>query len=396
MVAQAPGAPASNERRIVVEMNSDLYGLLGVSPSASDDEIKRAYRKKAREYHPDANGGDPESEALFKQVSMAYEVLRDPEKRARYDRFGPDGVFGQGYANAAGGFDFEGGIGDLFDAFFANYSGAAARGARRGPQVGSDAEVHLNLTLMEVAFGVKKEISLRVPVTCDTCSGSGAAPGTTPVSCPDCKGTGEMRRIRQSLLGQVVTSVACATCRGLGETIASPCPTCRGDGLRLDDRSMVVDVPAGVEDGSTLRLAGRGPAGPRGGPNGSLFVHLSVEPDPRFERSGDDLHATYHLTMVQAALGTELLVDTLEEPRRVEVSAGTQGGHVVRLKGAGVTHLRGRGRGDLYVHLVVDTPLGIDSAQQELLRQFAIARGEEIATSTGHDGVLAKLRSAFS
>ncbi len=380
----------------MAEMSSDLYGLLGVSPSATDDEIKRAYRKKARQHHPDANGGDPESEALFKQVSMAYEVLRDPEKRARYDRFGPEGVFGQGYTSSTSGFNFEGGIGDLFDAFFSNMAGASGRGARRGPQPGPDAEVRLNLTLIEAAFGAKKELSVRVLVTCETCSGSGAAPGTTPVSCLDCKGTGEIRRIRQSLLGQVVTSVACGTCRGLGETIASPCATCRGEGLRLDDRSMVVDVPAGVEDGSTLRLAGRGPAGPRGGPNGSLFVHLLVEPDPRFERSGDDLHATYHLTMVQAALGTEIVVDTLEEPRRVEVAAGTQGGHVVRLKGAGVPHLRGRGRGDLFVHLVVDTPVGIDGPQEELLRQFAAARGEDLTTATGNDGVFSKLRSAFS
>ena len=377
--------------------DKDLYALLGVSPGASDDDIKRAYRRKAREHHPDANQGDPEAESRFKEVSLAYEVLKDPERRARYDRYGPEGVFGQGAPGGGMPFDFDAGLGDLFEAFFGQMAGNPGRGGgrRRGPSPGGDAEVTLQLTFAEAAFGVRKELSVRLPVTCDTCSGSGAAPGTEPVVCPDCQGAGEIRRIRQSLLGQVVTAVACPRCQGLGETIPHPCPECRGEGRRIEDRTFVVEVPAGVEDGSTLRLADRGPAGPRGGPNGSLFVHLAVTPDPRFERSGDDLHTTVHLTMVQAALGTQIEVATLEDTRAVVVEPGTQGGHVVRLKGAGVPHLRGRGRGDLFVHLVVDTPTGLNAKQEALLRQLATERGEVLQAVDAHEGVFSRLRSAF-
>lgn len=371
----------------------DLYGLLGVRPDADDDEIKRAYRRKARELHPDANGGDPESEAKFKEVSFAYEVLRDPERRARYDRFGP-ASFGQGAGAGGMGFDMDAGLGDLFEAFFGSMAGGG-RGRRRGPQQGADAEVTLRLAFAEAAFGARKELSVRLPVTCETCGGVGAKPGTSPVPCPDCQGTGEIRRIRQSLLGQVVTAVACGRCQGLGQTIPDPCADCRGEGRRMEDRTFVVEVPAGVEDGSTLRLADRGPAGPRGGANGSLFVHLSVAPDERFERSGDDLHATVHVGVAQAALGNHLEVVTLEEPHAVTVAAGTQSGHVLRLKGLGVPHLRGRGRGDLYVHVVVDTPTGLDARQEELLRQLAAERGEQVAPPGSHDGVLSRLRSAF-
>ena len=379
----------------VADGSTDLYALLGVAPSASDDEIKSAYRRRARELHPDANGGDQAAENEFKEVSLAYEILRDPERRARYDRYGASGVFGQSAGGGAGTpFDFDSGLGDLFEAFFGNMAGGSARGRRRGPMPGSDAEVTLQLVFAEAAFGAAKELSVRLPVTCTTCTGSGARPGTEAVSCPDCQGTGEIRRIRQSLLGQVVTSVACARCQGLGETIPNPCPDCRGEGRRIEDRTFVVEVPAGVEDGSTLRLADRGPAGPRGGPNGSLFVHLSVTADERFDRVADDLHTTVHVSMAQAALGTHVEVATLEEAREVAVDPGTQSGHVVRLKGAGVPHLRGRGRGDLFVHLVVDTPAGLTARQEELLRQLAAERGEELR-SGGHDGVFQRLRSAF-
>ncbi len=379
------------------EQMADLYGLLEVRQDAGDDEIKRAYRRKARELHPDANNGDPVSEAKFKEVSFAYEVLRDPEKRARYDRYGP-ASFGQGGAGGAGagGFDFDGGLGDLFDAFFGSMSGAgSARGRRRGPQPGADAEVNLELSFVEAAFGARKELAVRLPVSCDTCGGVGAAPGTEPVTCPDCQGTGEIRRIRQSLLGQVVTASACGRCHGLGQIIPDPCPACSGEGRRMEDRSFVVEVPAGVENGSTLRLADRGPAGPRGGPNGSLFVHLSVDEDERFERSGDDLHATVHVGFTQAALGAQLDVETLEETRQVAVAPGTQSGHVVRLKGIGIPHLRGRGRGDMFVHVVVDTPTGLTQKQKELLRELAEERGEAVDPPGGHDGVLSRIRSAF-
>jgi molecular chaperone DnaJ len=256
--------------------------------------------------------------------------------------------------------------------------------------------VSLRLTFAEAAFGASKDLSVRLPIRCDECSGSGARPGTLVMPCPDCQGTGEIRRIRQSLLGQVVTAVACGRCQGMGETVPDPCPSCRGEGRRMDDRSFVVEVPAGVEDGSTLRLADRGPAGPRGGPNGSLFVHLAVVPDERFERAADDLHTTVHIGLAQAALGCQVAVETLEEPRQVAVAAGTQAGHVVRLKGAGVPHLRGRGRGDLFVHIVVDTPTELTARQDELLRLLAVERGEDVSPPpSGGDGVFSRLRSAF-
>lgn len=374
------------------EAMGDLYELLGVHPGATDEEIKRAYRRKARELHPDANGGDPEAEAKFKEVSFAYEVLRDPERRARYDRFGP-ASFGAGAAGSGGmGFDFDGGLGDLFEAFFGTMAGTGVRGRRRGPQAGSDAEVMLELDFDEAVFGAQKQLSVRLPVTCPDCGGRGARPGTSPIVCPDCQGTGEVRRVRQSLLGQVVTATPCGRCQGMGEVVTDPCPGCRGEGRRMEDRELTVEVPAGVDDGSTLRLADRGPAGPRGGPNGSLFVHLSVTPDERFERAGDDLHTTLHVGMAQAALGTTLQVETLDESRDVTVAPGTQHGTVVRLRGLGVPHLRGRGRGDLYVHMAVDTPTELTPRQRELLTELAAERGEEVH---GHDGVLSRIRSAL-
>jgi len=368
----------------------DLYELLGVSPDATDEEIKRAYRRKARELHPDANGGDPDAEARFKEVSLAYEVLRDPERRARYDRYGPEGVFGQGPGSVT--FDFEAGLSDIFEAFFGSMG---ARPRRRGPMPGADAEVGLRLSLVEAAFGVDKALTVRLPVRCDACQGSGAQPGSHPVPCPDCRGAGEIRRVRQSLLGQVVTSVACGRCQGRGELTPDPCRACGGEGRRMEQRTLTVEVPPGVEDGATLRLAGRGPAGPRGGPNGSLFVQLQVEPDARFERVGDDLHTTVHVSMVRAALGTKVRVDTLEEPAEVVIEPGTQSGDVVRLKGLGIPHLQGRGRGDLYVHVVVDTPTGLTARQRELLTQLAAERGEELAPEES-EGMLSKIKSVFS
>jgi len=356
----------------------DLYELLGVRQDASDEEIKRAYRARARELHPDTNHGDPEAEARFKQVTVAYEVLRDPERRARYDRYGP-----------------EGGLGDIFEAFFGQMPGQANR--RRGPTPGADAEVRLDLEFSEAVFGSKKDISVRLPSTCTACGGRGTAPDTEPETCTDCQGTGELRRVRQSLLGQVVTSVACSRCAGTGDMIRHPCPNCRGEGRRMEESTFTVEVPAGVEHGSTLRLAERGAAGQRGAPNGSLFVHLAVRPDPRFERQGDHLNTTLTVSVTQAALGAELEVESLDGPQRVIVAPGTQHGHVERLRGLGVPHLRGRGRGDLFVHVLLATPTNLTPEQDELLRQFAASRGEDVAApgATGGEGVFSRLRSAF-
>jgi molecular chaperone DnaJ len=366
---------------------ADYYALLGVSPSATDDEIKRAYRNMARELHPDSTGGDAAAEAQFKEVTRAYETLKDPERRARYDRFGPEGVDGRAPGDIFGG---GGGLGDIFDAFF----GGAMRGTGGGgPVRGADAEVVLQLSFREAVFGSRHDVVLDGLVACVTCEGSGARAGTTAVRCPDCQGTGELRRVRQSILGQVVTAAPCRRCQGLGEAISSPCPDCAGDGRRVESRTYAVDVPAGVDHGSTLRLTGRGPAGPRGGPTGDLYVHLSVQPDPHFIRDGSDLHGDLHVSMTQAALGTTVVFATLDGDESLPVGAGTQAGHLIKLRGRGVPHVRGRGRGDLYVHLVVDTPTELTKAQEELLRQLAVERSEEI--SPPDEGLMARLRSAF-
>jgi molecular chaperone DnaJ len=327
-------------------------------------------------------------------VTVAYEVLRDPDRRARYDRYGPEGVFGP-QAGGMGGFDFEGGLSDIFDAFFGQMSGTGSRW--RGPQAGADAEVRLELEFSEAAFGSRKEITVRLPAICDTCGGRGAAPGTDPVTCVDCQGAGELRRVRQSLLGQVVTSVACSRCGGTGEMIPTPCADCRGEGRRMQESTFTVEVPAGVEDGLTLRLADRGAAGPRGGPSGSLFVHLQVARDPRFERRGDDLHTTLVIGVAQATLGCETEVETLDGARKITIAPGTQQGHVERIRGLGVTHLRGRGRGDLFVHVGVETPTALTPEQDELLRQFAASRGEEVSPrgAGGNEGMFSRIRSAF-
>jgi len=367
---------------------TDYYALLGVSPQAGEEDIKRAYRRMARELHPDSTGGDPAAEARFKEVTRAYEVLRDPERRARYDRFGPDGA----EAPAGGMTDpfFGGGLGDIFDAFF---GGGGATRRRGGPTRGADAEVVLELDFRQAVFGAQREVSLETPVACDECGGSGARPGTTAVRCPDCQGTGEIRRVRQSILGQVVTAAPCQRCQGLGEAITSPCPQCRGDGRRVESRTFTVDVPAGVDHGSTLRLTGRGPAGPRGGPAGDLYVHLAVREDPRFTRRGDDLDTELHVSVAQAALGATPELETLDGTEVVTVPAGTQSGHVVRLRGKGVPHVRGRGRGDLLVHVMVDTPTDLTKAQEELLRRLAAERGEAVAPAD--EGLMSRLRSAF-
>ncbi|MDE3082716.1 MAG: molecular chaperone DnaJ [Acidobacteriota bacterium] len=345
-------------------MSSDLYEVLGVARDASAEDIKRAYRQLARQYHPDANP-DPEAEARFKEVSQAYEILSDPERRANYDRFGS--ADGQSPFGA-------GSVQDIFDMFF----GGGQRGGRRGPQPGPDAEISLEITLEEAAFGATREVTVNLPQRCSTCSGSGAAPGTSAVTCEECGGAGEVRRVRNSILGQMVTSMACPRCDGWGTRITTPCADCQGDGRVRATSVLSVQIPAGVEDGSTMRLADRGPAGARGGPNGRLFVHLSVAPDSRFERVGDDLHHEAHVAFTQAALGASVEVPTLTGTLVLDVEPGSQNGTVQRIRHEGVEHLHGRGRGDLYVHLVVDVPRDLDETSADLLRQLAAHREEAV------------------
>ena len=371
---------------------ADLYEVLGVARGASEDEIKRAYRKLARELHPDLNPGDAASEDRFKQVTVAYETLSDPEKRRRYDTFGEAGLGGGGqdpFAGFGGG-----GLGDLIDAFF---GGGGANGRGRGPSGpprGVDLETVLDLEFSEAVFGVEREVTVRAPVACETCLGSGAAAGSQPTTCAMCGGVGELRRVRQSILGQMVTSSPCHRCGGLGQEIATPCQTCRGEGRVNRPRTYTVEVPAGVDHGATLRLHEKGAAGPRGGPPGDLFVHLRVGRHPAFTRDGLDIHSTLHVPVTVAALGADIDFETLDGTETLQVAPGTQSGREVRLRGRGAPELRRLDRrGDLVVHIVVDTPTGLTARQEELLRQLAAERGEAVAPPD--PGLLGRIRSAF-
>lgn len=373
---------------------ADLYQVLDVDQGASAEEIKRAFRRLAREHHPDANPDDPDAEARFKELARAYEVLSDPERRRRYDLFGDDGGAGRG--DGAGDPFAGAGLGDLFDAFFGGGSPfGGGRGERRGgPPRGADVEVVVDLDLEEVVFGVEHEVSVKIPVPCDDCEATGAAPGTTVETCGECGGAGQVRRVRQSMLGQMVTAAPCPRCGGMGEVVASPCPRCRGEGRVTEERTYTVEVPAGVDTGSTLRLTGRGAVGPRGGPTGDLYVHVRVRSHGRFGRDGDHLVARLALSPAQAALGVHLSYETLEGPEDLVVPPGTQSGRVFRLKGRGVPRLRGRGRGDLLVEAVVETPEDLSAEEEELWRRLASLRGEDVAPASG--GLLGRIRSAFS
>ncbi|MEJ5254390.1 MAG: molecular chaperone DnaJ [Acidimicrobiales bacterium] len=365
-------------------MAADLYELLGVSRDASQEEIKRAYRRRARELHPDANGGDPEAEARFKEVVAAYEVLSDPERRRRYDLYGTTG--------SQADVGFGGGIGDIFDLFFGG-SPFGGTGAPGGPPRGADLEVVVDVTFEQAVFGANVPVSVRTAVPCAACEATGADRGSLPERCPDCGGTGQVRRVRQSILGQMMTASSCARCGGLGTVIRHPCPTCGGEGRTLEDKTYQVEVPAGVDTGATLRLTGRGAAGPRGGGIGDLYVHVRVLPHARFTRQGDDLHADLHISFTQAALGAQVSFETLDGEEVLTIAPGTQSGEVLRLRGLGVPHVKGRGRGDLFVRILVDTPTDLSAEEEELLRAFAELRGDEVAPPPG--GLLSRMRSAF-
>jgi molecular chaperone DnaJ len=375
----------------------DFYELLGVRSNASDDDIKRAYRRLARELHPDTNN-DPAAEERFKAVTLAYETLRDPERRRQYDMFGPEAVRGSGAAGTGAGAGFPGGdvfgagLGDLFESFFGG-GGFATSGRRRGPPQGPHVETALDLDFRAAVFGTQEHVRLRAPVTCATCQGSGARPGTHPETCQTCKGTGEIRQVRQSILGQMVTSGPCRRCGGLGQEVRNPCPDCRGEGRRTEEQTLTVDVPAGVDNGSTLRVPARGAAGPRGGLPGDLYVHLRVRPDERFTRQGYDLVHILRLPVTQASLGAHLRFETLDGTEDLVVPRGTQSGKVFRLRGRGVPHVDGRGRGDLLVQVLVETPADLTREQEDLLRQLAAERGDEVAPPD--TGIRARIRSAF-
>jgi molecular chaperone DnaJ len=355
------------------------YETLGVSQDASQDEIKRAYRRLARQHHPDANQHDPEAEERFKEITRAYEVLSDPSKRQRYDTFGDE------RAGAAGFSDF-GGISDLFSSFF----GGGGR-TQRGPARGADILAEVELTLEEAAVGAEREVEVETLIECVVCSGSGAAPGTFPSRCPDCGGSGEVRHARQTVFGNMITATTCPRCRGNGQIIEDPCPECSGHGRIRTTDMLTVQIPAGVDDGAQLRVSGRGQAGMRGGRSGDLYVEIRVAPHAVFRRVGDDLGCEVSVPMTVAALGGEVEVPTLDGPEAVEVVPGTQSGEVIRLRGRGMPRVRRGGKGELVALLKVETPSDIDAEQADLLRRFAELRNE----AAGTKGFFDKLKQAF-
>ncbi len=371
----------------------DFYEVLGVDRSANDDEIKKAYRKLARQYHPDANPDDAEALERFKEISVAYEALSDPEKRRRYDMFGPEGVAPGAGAGAGSGDAFGFGLNDLFDAFFGGRDPFGGERHASGTRRGADAETILDLTLEEVVFGGTKQFNVTMPIACDECDGSGCAPGTHADACSNCGGSGEVRSVRRSVLGQLVTSGPCARCEGTGQVIPSPCTTCRGDGRVRSDRRLEVEIPPGIDTGQRLRLSGRGPAGPRGGPAGDLYVTVRIAEHAGLERDGDDLHTVQTIAMTQAALGTTVSVPTLDGDQELDVPAGTQPGRVFTLHGMGVPSLRSGRRGNFYVHVAVDVPTKLTVEEAALLAQFAAMRGEEVHEH--RDGLFSRIRHAF-
>ena len=358
----------------------DYYEVLGVAKGASDDELKKAYRKLAKQYHPDLNPGDKAAETKFKEVNEAYEVLSDKDKRARYDQFGHAGV--DPNFNPGGGFGGFGGdfgdidLGDIFGSFFGGGFGGGRQQTRNGPRKGESLRAHLTISFEEAAFGCEKEITLTRSETCEDCHGSGCAAGTTAEVCSQCHGTGQVR-VQRGAGGMFFTStVACDKCRGTGKIIHQPCKTCRGEGSIRRQKRITVKIPAGIDDGQAVSLRGQGGAGANGGPAGDLIVSVTVRPHEKFRRDGTTVLLEQPISFLQAALGAELTIDTIDGPVKYTLPEGTQTGTTFRLRGKGIPDLSGRGRGDQFVTVKVQVPTRLNADQKEALRAFGETMGE--------------------
>jgi len=362
---------------------ADHYEVLGVERQATPEEIKKAYRRLARELHPDVNPS-PDASDRFKLVTHAYDVLSDPQQRQQYD-LGPQAGFGGGF----------GGFGDIFESFFG--AGAGGRGGPRSrKERGQDALLRVEVDLEEVIFGTTREIEVNTAVLCETCDGSCCAPGTSPATCDICRGSGQIQRAVRSLLGNVMTSSPCGTCRGYGTVIPTPCPTCQGQGRVRAERTISVDLPAGVDTGLRLQMPSQGEVGPAGGPSGDLYLEIKVRHHETFSRNGDDLLATLEVQMTDAIMGTTATLAGLDGDITVEVRPGVQSAEVITIKDRGVTHLRGVGRGDLKIGVQVVTPTKLNRKEEDLVRQFAsIRKPQPPHLSHFQQGLFAKLRDRF-
>lgn len=355
----------------------DYYEVLGVQKGCSEDELKKAYRKVAKEYHPDLNPDNPSAEAKFKEANEAFEVLSDANKRARYDQFGHAGVdpsYGGGggaYGGGGmGGFDFSD-VGDIFESFFGGAFGGGSRTANpNAPRRGGDARANINLTFMEACKGVSKDIEVSHMEACDECGGTGAAKGTTAATCPDCHGTGQVKVQQRTAFGAISSTRVCPRCNGKGKLVDHPCTKCSGGGRVRKGRKLSVNIPAGIDDGQTLAVRGQGDSGLNGGPAGDLNVTVTVRPDPLYERDGFDIWCEVPITYSQAALGDEITVPTIDGKVTYDMKEGTQPGTVFRLKGKGIQKLSGGGRGDQYVRVVVEVPKSLTKRQKELLKEL--------------------------
>jgi molecular chaperone DnaJ len=372
----------------------DYYEVLGVAKNATDDEIKKAFRKLARQYHPDVNKTNPkEAEAKFKEANEAYSVLSDPQKRAAYDQYGHaanDPNFGAGMGGGFGEAGFDG-FGDIFDMFFGG--GRSAQKQRNGPQRGNDLRYDLEIEFEAAAFGKETVVQIPRTETCPTCHGNGAKPGTPIRTCPSCNGTGQVQVTQNTAFGRFVNVRTCERCRGEGKTIETPCTECRGSGRVRKTRKIDVKIPAGVESGSRLRISGEGEAGLRGGSPGDLYIYIYVKKHPEFERQGDDVYSEVKISMAQAALGATVMVKTLDGKVELKIPEGTQYGTSFRLRGRGVTHLRGQGRGDHYVKAKVSTPTKLTGEQRELFKKLALSFGEHL--SADDKGFIDRVKDAF-